>query len=595
MGENGTETADALETKYISYAIDRCLGDEYRSAAVKRALDWRKKASPETKNLLKSAITSSDFDIQGFRSASAHSAPSGRLVDPVVKHMPFSNGLSVAILRAWVESHDSLRADAVEYHEKYDLPIEDGDPGSQFRNTWQLDRWERETEAFINIYGKNGREDAALMLCCVSGSMPIPPLADLDDDALPGEGSRFPAWVNYLQTLPPEAPEWEQIADFVDEVRQISQSKEKEALRVRSSRLEGAIAGIREDFASELTYLERDIDAWSADNFPTIAAIAAAVERVDKFGELLGAYRPLREQATTRSEEDERRAKRLELEPLVLEFMEALDEFMLKAPETVDDSSPAEAASVEPEPKGSLEPTDGVDAAGHVDQGMHAAYTALEAEHASLSDKVRKLEQRIESLQLDKQGLHQRIKDQRDALNGSRRDADYWRAQFIDARKLLPGGVQSADDEETKMQDVKDVIERAEAAFRRELVIRLNSRSEKAPQFRDAQSVWNAFAWLATDYYKSRCGEASEVDLDYSLREACGWWYKPNQSDTAMNKYRDYYTTKVNGQTYVLDKHIGKGSSKDPRYTIRVAFAWDKERQIVVIGYVGQHQKTDAT
>ena len=595
MSENGTATDDVRQIKCINYAIDICLGSEYRSTVVERALNWRKKASPEAKKLLRSAITSSNFEIQGFRSASAHNAPSGRLVDPIVGRMPFSNRLSTAILKTWVESHDRLYAEAVEYHEKYDLPIEKQSLDEQFRNTWQIDQWERETEAFVNIYDKNRREDAALMLCYVSGSMPLPPLSDLDQDESSMEGSRLPMWVNHLQALPPEASEWEHIAEFVDEVRQISQSKEKEALRVRSARLEGDISGIREDYASELTYLERDTNAWSADNFPTIAEISAAVQRVGQFSELLAEYRPLREQATTRSEEDDRRRRRLEMEPRVLEFMDELNEFMLRAPSEVDDSLPAEAASVEPEQDDSLEPAGSAGDAAHADPSVDAAYASLQAEQASLSEQCRKFEQRIESLQADKQSLHQRIKDQRVALNESRRDADYWRTQFIDARKLLPGGVQSTDDEEEKMRDVKDVIERATAAFHRELLIQPNSRSDKAPRFRDAQSVWDALAWLATDYYKSRCGQASEIDLDYSLREACGWWYKPNQSDTAMNKYRDYYTTKVNGKTYLLDKHIGKGSSKDPRYTIRIGFAWDKERQVVVIGYIGQHQKTDAT
>ena len=33
----------------------------------------------------------------------------------------------------------------------------------------------------------------------------------------------------------------------------------------------------------------------------------------------------------------------------------------------------------------------------------------------------------------------------------------------------------------------------------------------------------------------------------------------------------------------------------DARSTIRVAWHWDEESRIVVIGYVGQHQRTRAT
>jgi hypothetical protein len=59
--------------------------------------------------------------------------------------------------------------------------------------------------------------------------------------------------------------------------------------------------------------------------------------------------------------------------------------------------------------------------------------------------------------------------------------------------------------------------------------------------------------------------------------------------------YKDYYTTKRNGKTIKLKSHIGKGTSKAPRYCIRVAFEYDEADRMVVVGYLGQHQKTGAT
>lgn len=63
-----------------------------------------------------------------------------------------------------------------------------------------------------------------------------------------------------------------------------------------------------------------------------------------------------------------------------------------------------------------------------------------------------------------------------------------------------------------------------------------------------------------------------------------------------MNKYKDWYTTKVGNKVHTLQKHIGTGSSRNARYTIRIAFDWDKSKERrVVIGFIGQHQQTDAT
>ena len=43
-----------------------------------------------------------------------------------------------------------------------------------------------------------------------------------------------------------------------------------------------------------------------------------------------------------------------------------------------------------------------------------------------------------------------------------------------------------------------------------------------------------------------------------------------------MGQYESYYKTVVGDQTYWLGEHIGRGSSKDPVNTIRIAFHWDK-------------------
>ena len=46
---------------------------------------------------------------------------------------------------------------------------------------------------------------------------------------------------------------------------------------------------------------------------------------------------------------------------------------------------------------------------------------------------------------------------------------------------------------------------------------------------------------------------------------------------------------------YTLVEHIGKGTTFDARYTIRIAFDWDRDRRQVIVGYIGRHQQTDAS
>ena len=131
--------------------------------------------------------------------------------------------------------------------------------------------------------------------------------------------------------------------------------------------------------------------------------------------------------------------------------------------------------------------------------------------------------------------------------------------------------------------------------FPKQLRFAVNSASDIDTPFENLTACWRALTWLATTYRDSGLGNSSVPDFKHSLLEACGWEYVARQSETAMNMYPEDYTAKVNGKAYQLHEHIGKGGNKSPRHTIRIAFAWDKDLSAVVIGYIGQHQRTAAT
>ena len=60
-------------------------------------------------------------------------------------------------------------------------------------------------------------------------------------------------------------------------------------------------------------------------------------------------------------------------------------------------------------------------------------------------------------------------------------------------------------------------------------------------------------------------------------------------------KFEKSYTTRVDGKRYTLVEHIGKGTTFDGGYTIRIAFDWDRGKRQVIVGYIGRHQQTDAS
>ena len=61
-----------------------------------------------------------------------------------------------------------------------------------------------------------------------------------------------------------------------------------------------------------------------------------------------------------------------------------------------------------------------------------------------------------------------------------------------------------------------------------------------------------------------------------------------------MGKYSSDYETTLGDRKFILEHHIGMGRGRGES-AIRIAFAWDSERQMVIVGYVGRHQRTDAS
>jgi hypothetical protein len=62
-----------------------------------------------------------------------------------------------------------------------------------------------------------------------------------------------------------------------------------------------------------------------------------------------------------------------------------------------------------------------------------------------------------------------------------------------------------------------------------------------------------------------------------------------------MGQYKDWYCCQFEGRKWELGEHIGTGASKDARHTIRIGFAWDKDDKLVIIGFIGQHQRSRKT
>jgi hypothetical protein len=143
------------------------------------------------------------------------------------------------------------------------------------------------------------------------------------------------------------------------------------------------------------------------------------------------------------------------------------------------------------------------------------------------------------------------------------------------------------------VQSVADAVENASSRWSQELVFSLNSKSEgdESP-FQPPSEVFQALEWLANTYHPSKLGNKPVPNFDTDIKQKInGWEYSAKQSEVATGRYKEWYQCQWEGRTYSITEHIGTGTSARPEETIRIAFAWDKTRKKVVVGYIGQHQK----
>jgi hypothetical protein len=144
---------------------------------------------------------------------------------------------------------------------------------------------------------------------------------------------------------------------------------------------------------------------------------------------------------------------------------------------------------------------------------------------------------------------------------------------------------------------VAEAVEQAKGLYADRLVFALNAKSEvDGNPFDEPEEFFQALSWLANDYHDSKTGKKPGTTPNDSIKKTLhDWFYSGGQSDHTVGQYREWYCCKFEGRTWELGEHVGTGTSRDARHTIRIGFTWDKAGQRVIIGYIGQHQRNRRT
>ena len=143
---------------------------------------------------------------------------------------------------------------------------------------------------------------------------------------------------------------------------------------------------------------------------------------------------------------------------------------------------------------------------------------------------------------------------------------------------------------------VDEALEKSRTCWPGAFEYAFNNRSEPhGYPFKDGDQFFRGLRFLATTFRDAMAGRADCPDLVTACKTETGLNYSPNQSPSTMGEFPEYYRTRYDGEDVPLTRHLGRGNNKDPRLSFRLAFYYDKDRDKVVLGYLGQHQRTRAT
>ena len=311
------------------FALEELVSPAFRSGVVSRVLNEFTNLPENARQSLRSAVNDDITLTTGsFRKGQAGRALEGMrtiLLEPMEREIQISAKLASSVLRCWAESHPSLREATERHLEVAGFPVQGPDFSSRrFRDTWPVDQWRSQLQAFSQEHHGFTEDEVGLMLCFVSGNLPLLP----ESESLEEAGSEaLSSFLEFLRQLPATAPQWgQEIPNFAASVSQIIE--EKSAQLRWATDFETHLEALRREFRELLEFFEQDTDGWSAARVSHVADTAAALALVENLNALLSEYRPIHERATGISEERERIQRRLALQPSILEALQDIDALM---------------------------------------------------------------------------------------------------------------------------------------------------------------------------------------------------------------------------------------------------------------------------
>ncbi|GLQ40605.1 hypothetical protein GCM10007902_04540 [Dyella nitratireducens] len=224
-------------------------------------------------------------------------------------------------------------------------------------------------------------------------------------------------------------------------------------------------------------------------------------------------------------------------------------------------------------------------------------------------------EQRIQAALKNRQTDAEAFEELAAAVSRFQAQADEWQRMALDEEESAKQAVQAQRETKIRLYQLGARIEALEAQLRecggnsreanptsfedlrewaaRQLSGRLviTPKAERAAlhsPHEDVSHVYDCLYFLGTTYRDLKRGVGDKALYDQEMAQLGIRISKTGKAvDTA--RFEDEYSVVWEGYRYKLDMHLAGSDSFDPRYTLRIYYAWDAEQQLIVVGHLPTH------
>ena len=230
--------------------------DEFKESVVAHVLEYRKGTDDDDEALNK--VLNDEVDIPQYPRYPAK-APLPYLKPAVFKAIHLSEALAKTILEVWVASRPEFRDLAARRIGNAGVAIAFPDfKGFQLKGYHD---WDPLRDEIVEAYAGLGSDEVLLMLCCLTGKLPLPQDTNTNDERGAMKKEVLLETLAYLRELPADAPEWEtEIPAFLSSIADLSEAKGRERAEAETlAEFRGAISKFVERHGKELNRFEFDV------------------------------------------------------------------------------------------------------------------------------------------------------------------------------------------------------------------------------------------------------------------------------------------------------------------------------------------------